>query len=336
VAALALVAAVVLLGILAAILVVVALSNRDRPGGTAAGESPSAATSALPTPSASSSEMATGTPAPTPAPATPTPAPTPGQSGSPPVSLPANLLPPGAVIEIAVEGLHLREEPSTDAPIVATMRAGDAAFVTDHIYVGPVRFDGYEWYRVEYSGGADVWPWNDVAPREYQVGWMAAGTAETRFATLPEVSCPIAPVTLELLALELTAWERLVCLRDSAIVVEGTFGCDGCGGATHGAAPVWLADPTQHSPIADRYESYPFIRIAVPPGTRVPADRDIVRATLRVDHPAAATCTYAPSLDDAEVPTEDYDPVAVRTYCRERLVLDSFEVLGRDTTPGSG
>ena len=67
------------------------------------------------------------------------------------------------------------------------------------------------------------------------------------------------------------------------------------------------------------------------PNRRPPTNRDIVRATLRVDDSAAATCSYVPEPGRA-APTPD--PIAVEIFCRERLVLDSFEVIGTDDFPG--
>ena len=74
---------------------------------------------------------------------------------------------------------------------------------------------------------------------------------------------------------------------------------------------------------------YPYVQIAIPPDGPVPENRDIIRATLHVDDPAATTCTYTPDPAGTS-PTLDYDPIAVQVYCRERLVLESFEVLGTD------
>jgi hypothetical protein len=259
------------------------------------------------------------------------PSPSAGQATA--LGLPADVLPAGSVVRATADGIRLREAPSTSAAIVATMGAGDAVLIQAAINAGPVSIDGYDWYEVAYAGGADIWPFQDAIPSaatEYATGWMAAGSATERFVRLPEVTCPTETVTLSVLAFELTDWERLVCLSGASFTIEGTYGCDGCGGVTPGAQPAWLADALiAHVPVAGRYRSYPFVRIAIPPDVQVPEDRDIIRATLHVDDPAAETCTYRPD-PQGTTPTLDYDPIAVRIYCRERLVLESFEVIGTD------
>ncbi len=102
---------------------------------------------------------------------------------------------------------------------------------------------------------------------------------------------------------------------------------------TPGASPTWLADVSQHAPIAGQYRYYPFTRIAVPPDLAPPADRDIVRATLHVDDRAAAGCSYAPDPGSSPAPLV-VDPAAVEVFCRERLVLEAFEVTGTDDFGG--
>ena len=213
------------------------------------------------------------------------------------------------------------------------MAAGDVAYVTDSIAAGPVAADGYEWYEVEYAGGRDIWPWQDVPSANLQIGWMAAGTEAQRFVVLEAVQCSSDPVTLESLAFEITAWERLVCLANAAFTIEGTYGCETCAdGVTQGANPTWLADAAHHAPISGFYELYPFARMAVSPGVAPPENRDIVRATVHVNDGDAETCTYTPD-QDGSLPTTDFDPAAVEIFCRERLVLESFEVTGHEDTP---
>jgi hypothetical protein len=316
-------------------------------GGAALGSGlidPPVTAKATPTPFASVAPSATETPSPaasvavpsqstspSAAPETPGPTPTPDQATA--LGLPPGLLPAGSVVRATADGIRIREAPSTNAAIVATAAAGDAIYIEAAISAGPVSADGYDWYQVAYAGGADIWPWQDVVPDEatmYATGWMASGSATERFVRLPEVACPTEPITLSVLAFELTDWERLVCLGDSPITIEGTYGCDRCGGVTPGAEPAWLADQLiGHVPIAGRFMYYPFVRVAIPPDTPVPQDRDIVRATLHVNDPAAETCTYTPD-PQGTTPTLDYDPIAIEVYCRERLVLESFEVIGTD------
>jgi hypothetical protein len=320
-------------------------------GGAALGSGlidPPVTAEATPTPSRPVEASATATPSPTPSvaaasptaspsadPQTPAPTRTPDQATA--LGVPPGLLPPGAVVVTTGEGVRIREEPTTSAEIVATMSAGDSAYVQDVIRAGPFEADGYEWYPIAYAGGEDVWPWQDVAPDGLVSGWVAAGDDTRRFVDLAEVTCPTEPPTLEVLALELTDWARLVCLSGTTVTLEAADFCrqegfGGCGGTTPGAQPVWLADVTQHAPMVPPGNfGYPFVRVAIPPEL-LPAYDDlplgrVLRITLHVDDPVADTCALSAEPDEAG---RTADPEAVRVYCRERMVLESFEDIGEN------
>ena len=216
--------------------------------------------------------------------------------------------------------------------IVTTMSAGDFAYVVDSMGAGPVTNAGYDWYAVEYAKGKDIWPLHDVPSGDLVGGWMAAGSASDRyrFVALAEVECSNEPVTLERLEVDITPWERLVCLTGGQFTIEGstTHTCSDCGSVTPGVSPPWLTDMGPQPPLVGQHGYYPYVRLAVPPEARAPADGKIIRATFHVDDPAAATCTYTdPGLTS---PALDYDPVAFQIFCREQLVLESFEVIGTD------
>ncbi len=230
------------------------------------------------------------------------------------------------MVTVKVDGLHLRSEPSRDAAVVATMAAGDAAYVDDSIHAGPIRDGGYDWYQISHAGGGDVWPWQDLAPSGLVEGWAAAGTDDETFMEVAEVNCPSEPVSLGVVAFELTSWERLVCFHDAPITIEGTFGCDACPYPTADINPRWLALSTA---IGGRYSYYPLIALHLPPDAPAPDNRDIIRATLVVDHPDSASCTH--TLEPGASASErSPDAAIVEMYCRERLVLDSFEIIGHD------
>jgi hypothetical protein len=231
-------------------------------------------------------------------------------------------------VVVTADAVRIRSAPTTDANVVAAMAAGDSAYVLDSLEAGPVRANGYDWYEVEYAGGPDVWPWQDLSPVEAR-GWVAAGDEDGRYLELATVTCSTTPITLETLAFDLTPWGRLVCLSGAPIEIEGTYGCESCGDEPRNAQPGWLADVSQHNVLAGQYSYYPFVRIAVPPELMPPHARDVVRASLRVDDSSASSCSYVPGPDDTGAVLE-FDPIAIQVYCRERLVLDSFEVLGTD------
>jgi hypothetical protein len=328
--AIAAVVGVLVLALIAAALAVAVLSSREP-----VGAAPSAGTG--PTRSATTAEpVASGSAAasvhpPTERPSSSTDAATPEPAPTGALAPPDRLLPAGSLIRVTSGAVRIREQPSTEAALVETMPAGHVAYVQDRIDAGPVRADGYDWYFVEYAYGDDIWPWQDIYAGDLTGGWMAAGTATQRFVELVDVDCSTEPMTLSVLR-STKPWDRLVCLADGPIVIEGTFGCDTClDEVTPGANPTWLADAEQHPPIAGSYQYYPFIKLAVPPGVSPPTHRDIVRARLHVDDPAASTCTYTPEPGDS---TAQPDPLAVQIFCRERLVLDSFEVIGHDEFGG--
>lgn len=260
-------------------------------------------------------------------------------SASAGIALPDGLLPPGSVVRVTGDGTRIRAEPTTDAEIVTTMSAGDLVYVVDDARAGPVDSDGYDWYSVEYVNGTDVWPWMDVAPDDLQRGWVAAGNDSQRFMELADVTCPTDPPTLEVLAFEMTSWERLLCLTHAPVTIDAADFCrqegfGGCGGTTAGAAPTWLADATQHAPmVLPGNMGYPFVRVAIPPDIlpayeALPLGR-VVRITVHVDDPAASTCV----LSEADDAGRMADPETVRVWCRERLVMEAFEDVGENDIP---
>ena len=296
------------------------------------GQQPTAAESPTLEPSATPTTSESVAPSGTPAAALPSPsaAATAAPTASPGIALPEGLLPAGSVITVTGDGVRIRGEPSTDAAIVTAMSAGDVAYLEDEV-TGPIQADGYDWYPIQYADGEDVWPWMDLAPDGLVTGWIAAGNDAERFVELAHVSCATEPPTLEVLAFELTAWERLVCLSGTTITVDASDFCNqeefgGCGGTTPGAQPAWLADQTQHRPmVLPGNHLYPYVLVAIPPDL-VPEYRElppsrVLRITLHVDDPAAATCVLG-GPDDEGRPS---NPDAVRVWCQERLVLESFE-----------
>jgi hypothetical protein len=291
---------------------------------------PAADASATATPSASQGQPSS---APASTSTAPTASPTATTAAAPSApELPDGLLPAGAVVTVTTEMLRIRSKPGLDGKVVDTMSAGDAAYIENAIDAGPVSADGFAWYQVAYAGGRDVWPFQDVAPGGYVTGWMAAGDASGPYIQLTEVTCPDGPLDLDTLANDLTPWERLVCIGNGSVTIEGRAGCDGCGGVVAGASPPWLADLTQLEYVASEGNFYPAVGFAVPPHAKAPDDHDVVRVTLHVDDPAAGSCAFNPP-SDSEPAAYDYDPAAVELFCRERLVLDSFKLTGHDSFP---
>jgi hypothetical protein len=204
--------------------------------------------------------------------------------------------------------------------------------------VGPVRKNGYTWYpvmklQVAVLGDLPALPTRPVLiGTEVEVGWVAAFSGDSTYVRSLAPRCP---TTVDLANVEgMLAAERLACFG-GPIVLEGTFGCDGCGGAFPGSfEPPWLASPQAYDflsvnppvlygPIALRFR---------PDGPARPAAGAIIRVTVHVNDPASQSCRMS-GLDSngALVPISDASAVL---FCREQLVVDSYEVLGMD--PGFG
>jgi hypothetical protein len=314
----------------AAVLVVVGCNTQagSPAPGSAAPQGSSAATAAPTT-------LPSTAPAPTTAPSpTAVPAETEAPTGS-------GFLAPGSAAVVAVKELNVREAPSTSSKRVATLKKGAIVIVSPYdgawIGVGPVRKDGYAWYPVMTlqnkgpDGGLPPLPERPIpyATELDTFGWIAARDASKDYVTAVAARCP---GTVDLVNVEgMLAAERLACLAGGSFVLEGTFGCDGCGGAFPGSfEPTWLATPesyhflsvdppAQFGPIALRF---------APGGPELPALGSIIRVTLHVDDPAASSCRMSGLGSDGElVPIPDRTAVAL---CRQQLVVESYEIIGTD------
>jgi hypothetical protein len=241
---------------------------------------------------------------------------------------------PGSAVKIAVTELNLRAGPCVAALKLGTLAKGKVLIVTDYLD-GPVKADGLSWYRV-------VFPVNVLAsgvlpklPEQWfpdgtdtDGGWIAASSGSKAYLTPLVARCPT-KVDLENLTAMLPS-ERLACFH-APIVLEGTYGCGGCGGEGGPInSPAWLSDTFEflqlHVRWGDQFEFRP-IGIHFPPsGPAVPKDGSIIRATVHVDDPAAKTCKFNWTIDLPFV----VPAAAATAWCRERLVVDSYDVLGTD------
>ena len=125
------------------------------------------------------------------------------------------------------------------------------------------------------------------------------------------------------------AAERLACFGES-IVLEGVYGCPICGATLPGLmSPLWLGyqESLSFLSVNPPADVGPLV-LRFPPDGPSPAQGSIIRVRVHVDDPAAATCT-------GTWPNSNGDMVAVPSatmilYCREQLVVESYEVLGMD------
>ena len=276
------------------------------------GESPSTAPSTAPSPSIA--------PSPTPAIGT------------------LDVFPPGAAVQVSVAELNLRTKASTSAKRVQILQRGAVLLISplDNVSFGygPVKKNGYTWYPVivtKYKNGTlpalPTEPY-DVSAGEPTWGWVAADDGEHQYLSALAPRCAS---TVDLPSVQgMLPAERLACFGEP-FVLQGTYGCSGCGGAVAGTfKPSWIASPLSYGFLSvNAAERLGPLALRFPPaGPAEPAAGKIIRVTVHVDDPRATKCVMA-EPDDAGV-MRAIDARTAVLECREQLVVESFEVLGTD------
>ena len=260
-------------------------------------------------------------------------------STSPPPPSAFQVLPPGSALEVRVDELNLRRQPSTSARRVELLKRGDLLVVSPSDFViagyGPITADGYTWYPVikidvfDGDGALDPLPTHPIPiGAELVSGWIATDDTEDRFVRQLEPRCP---TTIDLANVSgMLPAERLACFG-APIVLEGTFGCGGCGGAIAGDfSPEWLASPMNFDFLSeDVTEQFGPLGLRFRPGGPArPEAGSIIRVTVHVDDARSTRCSIKEGGEgDALVPV---DPATALLFCREQLVVDSYDVLGTD------
>jgi hypothetical protein len=249
-----------------------------------------------------------------------------------------DVFPPGAAVQVAVKELNLRKNPSTSAKRVRILERGDVVVISpmdDFSFgYGPVKKGGYSWYPVivtTYKDGTlPALPTAvvDLGGAEPVWGWVAGDDGSRPYlAPLP----PRCPTTVDLPSVQgMLPAERLGCFGEP-IVLEGTFGCGGCGGAVAGIfKPNWLASPLSFGFLSvNPAERLGPLAVRFPPsGPSEPAAGTIIRVTVHVDDSRATKCTMAEPDDSGAMHAVDARTAVLQ--CREQLVVESFEVLGTD------
>ena len=246
-----------------------------------------------------------------------------------------SILPPGSAIQVTVAELNLREKPSTSAKRVEILKKGQILIVSPYDGVwfgaGPVKKDGYTWYPVIKlqvegpDGGLPPLPTRPVLlGTEVVVGWLATNDgAKPYVKQLP----PRCPTTVDLPNVQaMLSAERLACFA-GPIVLEGTYGCPSCGAELTGDfKPIWLNYPQSLEFLSvDVHDQVGPIILRFPPaGPTNPAGGSIIRVTVHVDDPKAVGCSIKLGGQPAV-------PAATAVlYCREQLVVESYEVIGTD------
>jgi hypothetical protein len=252
-----------------------------------------------------------------------------------------DVIPPGAAIQVAVAELNLRVEPKKSAAKVETLKKGDVLITLpyDGMFwgMGPRQANGFAWYpvvKLQVAGPDGKLPALPTRPillgTEVVGGWVATNDGSDPYVRQLEPRCPL---TVDLSNVEaMLAAERLACFEGS-IVIEGTFGCGGCGGtSTLVGKPGWLADSFEYTFLsANPAEQVGPIAIHFPPGgVAAPAEGSIIRATVHVDDPSSSKCTMSDAALRRDDPARVLPAASVKLYCRERLVVESYESLGMD------
>jgi hypothetical protein len=239
----------------------------------------------------------------------------------------------GSAVRVAVTELNLRAGPCTAAKKLGTLSKGTILIVNDQAY-GPFKGNGLPWYLVAVA--PNVGPPGELPPlpsspfpdgTDSAVGWIAANDGSKPFVTAVPPRCPT-KVDLENVMGMLPA-ERLACF-ESPIVLEGTFGCGGCGGSGGAIAkPVWLATTFEGNNLRTHWDldQQPTSIYFRPRGPAQPREGSIIRVTVHVDDPAALKCSLYWAITDP--PFTVPDEIAI-PYCRERMVVESYRILGTD------
>ena len=249
---------------------------------------------------------------------------------TPVVEAPAGILPPGSVGRVTVDALRMREEPTTTAPIVATVGLDGLVGLGFGFggSWGPVEAEGYEWYPAAVLTITDLESATGL-PSGWvsQTGWVAARDETDAFVELLAPRCVEGEP--ELATLEgLAPWERLACYGNRTLTLEGVYGCGGCGGVFPGIfEPGWLAYPLEFDLLSiEPQDRIGPIGLHFPPdGAAPPEAGSIIRVMGHFDDPAATECQVSPG----EPPTA-VDQLSAELYCRERFVVEDYEVLGTD------
>ena len=261
----------------------------------------------------------------------------PSTSPAPPSAF--QVLPPGSAIQVRVAELNLRRNPTTSARRVEILERGDLLVVSPSDFViagyGPISADGYTWYPVikidvfDGDGELDPLPTHPIPiGAELVSGWIATDDGEDRFVRQLEPRCP---TTVDLVNVSgMLPAERLACFG-APIVLEGTFGCGGCGGAIAGDfEPAWLASPMNFDFLSvDVSDGFGPLGLRFrPSGPARPEAGSIIRVTVHVDDARSTRCSIREAGEgDALIPV---DAATAVLFCREQLVVDSYEVLGTD------
>jgi hypothetical protein len=241
---------------------------------------------------------------------------------------------PGIAAQVLTP-LNVREFPSTSARKMGALSEGDIVYLYGY---GGIKANGFVWFEAGRIKGVHgqlpalpAWPiagdsWTDLS------GWIAIGTSSAPWIAALEPRCSDAAATDLATLSAMLPGEELACLGSTPLVLRGTFGCGGCGGAYPGTfTPEWLAEPLSGLFSVNFSKQVGPLQLYFAPGTTRPKDGSILRVQGHLDDSRASKCKVAIPTNDSFLAT----PVPVRAadaqaWCREHIVVDAYEVLGAD------
>jgi len=261
--------------------------------------------------------------------AKPSASPSPSPAPTPVVAVPDGILPPGSKVTVMVDGLRVRNLPSTSAPVLKTLAMGDSITISHNILLPlPVVVDGVPWYAIPLSS-------------EPFTGWVAAEGGGSEFLALAEpATCEDlwpGPVTLQKL-LAADSWHRLACLGDASVTVTGVYVYSCQGGAGPGGEPFWLfADwcQTQVLTPQEGAKNRPTSGLSTVTAPSLNGLFEnfgtIARVTGHFDDPASTSCVIKGGFEPDNGLTAQTGAMAL--LCREQFVVTRIEVIGTMQLP---
>ena len=234
-----------------------------------------------------------------------------------------------SIVEAAVDGLSVRDEPGLDGRSLGTLPPGARSIVVD----GPVPNDGQDWYRLHALGlpmgtGCAGPPETDPFSCPGWFGWVAAaGTDGSAWLVEDGSSCPDWPDRRlsEDLVYGHGMFAYLACFGGEARMIIGYYpeipDDAGLGGVCESVDGLqWLAcDPGYEQLVigaGDRFLGEGF-RLAIPPGVEMPERGQLVEVTGHYDDPAARDCTHGTPPGESVL------------FCRARFVVTSARPVER-------
>ncbi len=243
----------------------------------------------------------------------------------------------GDWIATTVEGLRLREEPSTGSTLIRLLPIGYAGTVVE----GPLEVDGYEWVHVATPGlPANTGCLSEQdCPRD---GWVAtADLLGNPWVEVAKPECTPSPITVRAMGAHAPGL-RLACFGGVQLSLVGYVASESEG---RGCKPNYGVDPEWFHPCAQFFvdgDEVPYegttgwITARIHPSLGEPCGLtwrsstacpllpyagSWVRVSGQYDHPDAATCVGVPVPDMGQPPSDGrivYD-------CRLSFVVTAIE-----------